>query len=97
MINKLNVYQVLFAALLLLKIGEVGKFADFSWWVVFAPYMLGCLHSLLMWTFHLMEIPDKFRQEAGIIYLDTIRKRATKRALKRIQKEQEEAFRNRQN
>lgn len=90
MINRLNIYQVLFAALLLLKIGEVGKFADFSWWLVLLPYFLGLAHNFLMWTMRLMNI--QFEDEIAQMYLDTVRKRASKKAMKDLIKEQEEQW-----
>ena len=95
MINKLNLYQLLFAALFILKIGDVGKFADFSWWWVFAPFVLGALHTFLSWVAKAMELPEKLRDEIGITYLDVVRRRATRKALKSLQKEQEEAWRKR--
>lgn len=92
MISKLNLYQLLFAALFILKIGDVGKYADFSWWWVFTPFILGVMHSILMWFLNVMQISEKVKQEAAKVYLDAVQKKATKRAIKEIEKEQERTW-----
>ena len=92
MVNKLNLYQLLFAALFILKIGEVGKYADFSWWWVFLPFLLGVLHSGLMWVAETISLPERMRSEVANAYVETIRKKATKKAIKEIQRKQEEVW-----
>lgn len=92
MISKLNLYQLLFAALFILKIGDVGKYADFSWWWVFTPLILGILRNVITWFLSAMQIPEKIRQEASMLYLESVRKRATKKAINNIKKEQEKIW-----
>lgn len=92
--NKLNIYQLIAGALLVLKIGEVGKFADFGWLAVATPLLLGIVHDILLGIIKFMQIPNRFQEEIGKMYLDRIRKRATNKAIREIEKKQEEIWKN---
>lgn len=86
MVNRLNLYQLIFAALFILKIGDVGKFEHFSWLWILAPLVAGTIHGYIYKLMVIMGIPQGATEATLEIYLESVRKKATKRAIEDMKK-----------
>lgn len=94
MTKKLNVYHILFAAFLTLKLGHVGEFAGWGWFWVVLPMIIGTIHSFVVRLLDNLGLPDMTARATMDMYLTRVRKRETKKEFKRLQKLHDENTKN---
>lgn len=87
MTNKLNLYQLIFALLLVLKMGDVPGF-EFSWFVIISPLIIGSINGFVWRLLEATKLPEKARNQMLGMYLNSLNKRVAKRELKKYKDEQ---------
>ena len=83
-----NIYQIIFAALLILKIGEVSTYADFSWFLIISPLIIGTINSYFLRALEATGITKKTKEALLEMYVAAVKRRVTNRELKKLLKEQ---------
>lgn len=86
--SKTNLFQWIFIALFVLKIGEVRGYADLSWLTVAAPLIIG---SILNWIYRLLDdtgILARTKEAALMMYVEDLKKRVIKKELNKLKKQQ---------
>lgn len=91
MTTKLNVYQLVFALLLVLKIGNVPGY-EFSWFVIISPLIIGTIHGFIWRLLEATKLPEKAQNEILGIYLNNLKKRTIRKSLKEFENEQKARY-----
>lgn len=85
--SKLNMYQLLFVAVLLLKLSGVTPFEGWTWWAVFSPLVIGSLAGYINSILKIIDFRGTFRDVVLQIHAEGTYKRAVRREVRRQEKE----------
>lgn len=87
MVSKLNLYQLIFALLLVFKMGDVPGY-NFSWFVVVSPLIIGSINGYIWSLIEATGIPARTKEGLLEAYVANLKKRTYKKELKKLQDEQ---------
>ena len=82
----LNLYEMIFGGFFLLKITATGIVATWNWFFIFLPLIIGILHNFFVWVYEGTGMNKRMKIDLRDAYLDNLRKRVSKKALKDLQK-----------
>ena len=79
--RSMNMFEFIFAVLFLLKITKTGIVADWSWFLVFVPFVINLLNKLFVWVWEGSQMGIEMKQNLADAYVERKKRRFVKKSI----------------
>ena len=77
----MNIYEFIFGVLFLLKITKTGIVADWSWFLVFVPFVINLLNKFFVWVWEGSQMGIEMKQNIADAYVERKKRRFVKKSI----------------
>lgn len=78
----LNLYELIFGAFFVLKVAKLTVVADWSWWWIFAPFIVNLIHKFFSWIWYGTGLTNDLNEALLNLYIARKEKVFYKNAIK---------------
>ena len=83
----LNLYELIFGAFLVLKLAKLTPIADWNWFFILLPFIIGKLHRFFVWVYEGTKLREEIADLLSETYVDIRAKQIAKKTLKEAKKQ----------
>ena len=83
----INLYELVFGAFFVLKLAKLTPIADWNWFFIFLPLIIGKLHRFIIWVYEGTKLRQELADLLSETYVDIRAKQIAKKYLKEARKQ----------
>ena len=83
----INIYELIFGAFFVLKLAKLTPIADWNWFFIFLPFIIGKLHRFIIWVYEGTKLRQELADLLSETYVDIRAKQIAKKTLKEARKQ----------
>ena len=83
----LNLYELIFGAFFVLKLAKLTPIADWNWFFIFLPFIIGKLHRFFIWVYEGTKLRQELADLLSETYVEIRAKQIAKKHLKETRKQ----------